>query len=329
MSSSGQNKAMKILWAMDAFDKLERAQETELRMLRRIAARTPVEIVPIYALSPDELGLSIEFSGQWAEAYVPAAKKALAQKLKGVELPGLQEPHVLIQHRPSLKGTVEVLSHFAAVERYDLILTASHGRKGLQRLMLGSFAEELLLQSQVPVLVTGVHAGEEHSSHPLVQDDQPLRILLANDLVDSSTPIFEKAFELTTRLKAHMTLLTAMPRPAEQVFQSGVYLISGGWVAADVLLKDEAARQRQVGAQLVARAHESGIPGQLIVDEQTPSVVDSILKHARETQADFILMAAESGPIATALIGSVTRQVVRSAPCPVWVFRLNGNRAKE
>jgi nucleotide-binding universal stress UspA family protein len=57
------------------------------------------------------------------------------------------------------------------------------------------------------------------------------------------------------------------------------------------------------------------------VDDSTPSVTESILIHAKEKKAKFIIMAAESGPVASALLGSITRQILRTAPCPVLVCR--------
>jgi nucleotide-binding universal stress UspA family protein len=306
-------KKLKILWAVDAFDDLNAIQEKEVKILQSFASRADIEVDPTYVLSPTELGVSVEFSIPWTEAYAPSAKKALAQRIKGVSIQGLREPQVLIQNQASLKGTVEVLTKFAANKSYDLIIAGSHGRKGLKRMMLGSFAEELLLHSEIPVLVVGSHAEE--------WNDKDMQILLPNDLADPHSPLFTEAFDIAQILGAKVTLLNSIPRPAEQVFQSGVYLLAGGWVPVPIYLEKERVRQQEVASKVLARAKKREIACDLIVDDTSPSVTDSILKNAREKKARFIVMAAESGPVASALLGSITRQIVRAAPCPVLVYR--------
>lgn len=47
----------------------------------------------------------------------------------------------------------EVILQTAREKRCDLVVMASHGRRGLSRLLLGSETQKVLLQGEVPVLV--------------------------------------------------------------------------------------------------------------------------------------------------------------------------------
>ena len=49
-------------------------------------------------------------------------------------------------------------------------------------------------------------------------------------------------------------------------------------------------------------------------DVLVPTITDRI-------DADLIAMPAQSGAVASTLIGSYTRQIVRNAICPVWVLK--------
>lgn len=313
-------KSLKILWAVDAFDDLAEVQKTEIKVLQAMAKKLPLKIDPTYVLSPVDLGVSLELSGPWTETYIPSAKKALHHKLKDVSIPGLQEPSVHVQNKATLKGTVGVLTQLASSQHYDLIVAGSHGRKGFQRMMLGSFAEELLLQSKVPVLIVGSHSG--------TWKEGQIKILLPNDLSDPKSKIFDEVFKFAQALGAKVTILNSIPKPVEQVFQSGVYLLAGGWIPTPIYLEKEKSRQQEVAKSILAQAQSLGVQCDFCVDDQSLSVTEAVLNQAKQMDSNIVAMAAESGPIASALIGSITRQVVRSANCPVLVLRTTGQNKK-
>jgi nucleotide-binding universal stress UspA family protein len=51
---------------------------------------------------------------------------------------------------------------YASEEGCDLVVMGTHGRGGLNRLLLGSVAERVVRSSEVPVLTVRVGSGEEH-----------------------------------------------------------------------------------------------------------------------------------------------------------------------
>lgn len=312
---------MKILWAVDAFDDLTVVEQNILETLKGFSHRTKIEVQPVYVLSPDQLGLAWELAPPWAELYAPSAKKVLNTKFKDWKTEGwIAEPEVLTQLRPSLKGTVQALAAHAASKNFDMIVAGTHGRKGFQRLALGSFAESLLQQSSVPVLVVSANTKVMNGANSRV----PNRILVPSDLSDPKSKFFEDVFEICKAMKSKMTLLHAVARPLDPVFQSGVYLLSGAWVPGLNYFEQEQSRQNEAAKRVVDFAQEKGMnPAdmEVVIDSHCVGAVDSILKYAAENQVTMIAMAAESGPLAAVLIGSITRQVVRQARCPVLVYR--------
>lgn len=311
------SKTLKILWAVDAFDDQSGVKENEVRMLQTFARRTTIEVDPVYVLSPLELGVALEFSPHWTGTYIPSAKKALAQVLKGVKIPGLREPQVQVHDRPSLRGSVQVFADYASKNSYDLIIAGSHGRSGFQRLMLGSFAEQLLLCSEVPVLVVGSHSER----WPDDENDQNMRILFPNELDQPGSSVLNEALDFARTIGAKVTLLHSIPRPVEQVFQSGVYLLSGGWIPVPVFIEKQRLKKEEAAGKFMSLAQQRGVDCNLSIDDTSLSITESIFKHARDTKAGLIVMEAESGPVSTSILGSVTRQIVRSATCPVLVIR--------
>ena len=80
---------------------------------------------------------------------VASAKKVLSAAIKMAEREGVtcQTEHIADQ-RPS-----EAIVAAARKKKCDLIIMGSHGRRGIDRLLLGSQASEVLTGSTVPVLV--------------------------------------------------------------------------------------------------------------------------------------------------------------------------------
>ena len=93
-------------------------------------------------LGADEIG---RIEKQWAEA--AAENLAAVQKsasAKGVSCKGL-----------TVKSDVVSDAIISAAKKHkaDLIVMASHGRKGIKRLLLGSETQQVLTHSHIPVLV--------------------------------------------------------------------------------------------------------------------------------------------------------------------------------
>ncbi len=308
---SKKEKKMRILWAVDAFEEKGQVRTHLVEALRRIAADRPVEIEPVYVLSPDELDLTVDLAAPWVRQFRPAVEKAIANIIKGVELPGLLPPQILIQKKSSLTNAVRTLTRYAKSSGAELIAIGTHGRKGLERVFMGSFAESTLMTSKVPVLVVGPETKVGELDH----------ILFATDFSQRSSAIFDRVIRLCKVLGAKLSVFHSIPHPLEPVFESGMFLLGGSWVPVPEFLSAREGWSRKRLNQWEARARKAGVETESIVDCTPGGVSDSIVRESRARKAGIVAMAAQTGPLASALVGSITRQVVRKAPCPVWVIR--------
>lgn len=301
----------KIIWAIDAVHEPGELHEQTVHALEALSRVTGTRIIPVYVLSPAQLDLSVEFSGSWLEHYKPAAQKVLESYIKSVRLKNLDAPTVIIQNRPSLRHAVEALDRFAVAAEAELIVLGTHGRKGAWRLLLGSFAETLLLRSTVPVLTIGPH------SKPIADFNG---ILFPTDFSRTSKNMFKYIVEVTKDLKAKITLYHSVPNLIEPIFQSGVYLFGGAWIPVRNYFDEEVDQRKKHGDAWAKWATKQGVSTEFILDDRGGSISERILEVAARDEIGVIAMASRSGPVSSAMIGSVTRQVVRTAPCPVWVL---------
>ncbi len=77
------------------------------------------------------------------------ADKALLEAKKIAEEVGITAKTSIIKGQINAKGVVEAAEKCHA----DLIVMGSHGRKGFQKMILGSFAQDILTNTNLPVLI--------------------------------------------------------------------------------------------------------------------------------------------------------------------------------
>jgi nucleotide-binding universal stress UspA family protein len=108
-------------------------------------------VVPHYPVSYFEGGITVSTQDiartekQWADqgqAVVDAVQQAA--QAKGVKAKGIIAKSDLV---------AESIMSTAKKQKCDLIVMASHGRKGFKRILLGSETQHVLTHSTVPVLV--------------------------------------------------------------------------------------------------------------------------------------------------------------------------------
>ena len=142
----------RILVATDGSTLSKKAVASGIGMAALCGAElVAMKVVPRYpmsyfegsvALAPQEVG---RIEKQWAEdgqSVVDAVK--LAAEKKGIKARAV-----------TVRSDLVAESVIATARKYkcDLIIMASHGRKGLKRVLLGSETQKVLTHSTLPVLV--------------------------------------------------------------------------------------------------------------------------------------------------------------------------------
>jgi nucleotide-binding universal stress UspA family protein len=142
----------RILVATDGSTLSKKAVNTAISLAALCGAELiAVKVVPRYPQSYFEgsIPLSVDdvkrVEKQWAEdgqAVVDAVKKTAAAK--GVTVKAVTVKSDLVS---------DAVIAAATKHKADLIVMASHGRKGIKRLLLGSETQHVLTHSHIPVLV--------------------------------------------------------------------------------------------------------------------------------------------------------------------------------
>ncbi|MET1114877.1 MAG: universal stress protein [Comamonas sp.] len=142
----------RILIATDGSPLSDQAIESGLSLAALCKASVVVvKVVPLYARSFLEGGdyTSLEDVKRIEDQWVHSAQQSLN------EIQAMGEARGVVVTTSVMKSDLiaETLIDVAKAHGCDLIVMASHGRKGLKRLLLGSETQHVLTHSTVPVLV--------------------------------------------------------------------------------------------------------------------------------------------------------------------------------
>ncbi len=142
----------RILVATDGSSLSKKAEASAISLATLCAAElVALKVVPRYPQSYFDGGIALQpaetarIEQQWAEsgqAIVDAVRKAAAAK--GVKVKAVIAKSDLVS---------DAIIGAAKKHKCDLIVMASHGRRGIKRLLLGSETQQVLTHSHVPVLV--------------------------------------------------------------------------------------------------------------------------------------------------------------------------------
>ena len=308
-----------VVWAIDAFSK---DFETHLRTALAIRAHSPEsQIHPVYVLSEDV------FSNRGYSNFLRAALKPRAhhnliavlnhELLKPIRASGsLHVPRVLVEATANASACTRKLLRYAKRVGAEVVAIGSHGRSRLSRWFAGSFAETLLNESTLPLLITG-------PEHKIDSAEKPGALVMPTRLLASERAAFEHFLKLASVRDIPVHLVCPSDHPIDEWLKAGTHLLGGGWVSVEALffnqrdLADEAVQWREIADRAGVRvqiASDSGPEVDLTADSWAESIVD----YARKLSSPVIALSSTDG---RALPSGLTRDLIRSSPFPLYYAR--------
>lgn len=140
------------------------------------------------------------------------------------------------------------------------------------------------------------------ASAPSVAKRSQPSIVVAVDGSPPSDRALEVAASIAVTWGARLVVLTVAPFPAS--------MDTSVLAALRVVAVQEADRAREIGVKEVSSVTLNGLP------------VDEILAYVEKARPDMLVVGPQGASMARrALLGSVSRNLVEQAPCPVLVAR--------
>jgi len=301
----------KIIWLIDPFQEDTALLMKTFSQLKSLTSGIASQIEPVYVLVPDEIDrMAFTMDLLSIKDYRDASKKAVKKFISKIKYPGLKAPQVLENPKGTRMGAIHELLKYAKKNKANLIVTSSHGKKGLNRFFMGSFAENIILHSQTPVFILNPNTANKKNYK---------KILFPTHFSSKDKKTYKNLLEFAKAHGSEITLFHQVPNYLDPVISSGAIMLGGGTVTFDQYLSDETERTRKTAKRWAKEAEKLGVSVRILISPRGRSIVDAILKTASSKKMSLIAMSSETGAIASRVLGSISRQVARHAPVPVWI----------
>lgn len=144
----------RILIATDGSELADRGVTSGVTLAKALGASVVIVTAsePWVPIGVDTTGAAVTEYGlaeEYEKAEQTAGEQVLANAAKFADESGVAAATIFV----SRKYPADAILATAEAQNADLIVMASHGRRGVERLLLGSQASEVLTRSKVPVLV--------------------------------------------------------------------------------------------------------------------------------------------------------------------------------
>lgn len=281
-----------ILVPLDGSEFAEHALPAALTIARRAAAT--LDLVESHAF------YTFQDSANW-QAASPAMDDVIKEQERGYLRKVAGRLHaaapVNVTAAVATGLAVDAILDRASTIGAQLIVTTTHGRGPLSRLLLGSIADELVRQSSVPLLLI----RPREPAVDLAHEPKFERISIALDGSPLAEQVLEPALELGRLFGASYLLFRHLDEQAADNVRA------------------EAERQLEIVA---GKLREQGVEVRTELAVGSKAAAVAILEHAEKDRCDSIALATHGrGGLSRLLLGSVASSVVRQSSVPVLLYR--------
>ncbi len=292
IESSKRVLLTKILVTTDFSEVSDRALDYAIALARRYDAR----IYLAHVITPDPFQFA---EPQLAQATYEKVRQAAEEGITDILISGKLRavPHEVLMEEGNVWPTLDKL---ITEHEIDLVVVGTHGRGKVQKILIGSVAEEIFRQADCAVLTVGPGVKGDTAREVELKS-----ILFATDFGSGAEKAAAHAFSLAQEHDARVTLL--------HVIES-----------AAAYTEESVARQREINVvrmkQLMPAGSENWCKPEFRVT--FGSAVEEILITAREAKADLVVMGAKARrSLAGHVPLTIAYNVVTKAACPVLTVR--------
>jgi len=268
-----------------------------------------LHLLHVVTLFEDQPGVLSEELAETEELVKKLEDKAEIELNNAANAHANDDMEIIVKQKRAISAAPAILE-YASKNAIDLIVMGTQGKRGIEHLLLGSAAEEVIRSAECPVFT--IRESEEIKPIKLFE-----RILVPVDFSEHSKKALAYAKEIADSYGANIQLLHVIEDTIHPAFS-----LSGKSSIFDLVPGIEVDCRRRIEKMVL----DVGI-----TNEKTEIIVKGgqaahdIIKFAKENLSDLVVIATHGlTGIEHLLLGSVTEKVVRMAHCPVFTVKSFG-----
>lgn len=207
-------------------------------------------------------------------------------------------------------NAAEQIVYRAAALQVDVIVMATHGRSGLQRLFLGSVADQIVRKAECPVFLI-------HGAVP-VRPYRTIVVPLDGTLIGES--VLPVAATLARAYHARLILIHTLP-----ILSEGDPALNPMVAMASVheYYYEDADKMRDYLNKVAAPLKHSGLAVETVCCLGNPKEI--LADYVQSERPDLLVMATHTNvPVERALLGSVADYTLHHVDVPIMLYRYRG-----
>lgn len=286
-----------ILCPVDFSEFSARAYRYALSLARHYRAELFVQhVLELWQYPCTDFAPSPEALEHFYRVHRERAEEHIQQLTKDEDRVEIRSKHIIQQGMAA-----DLILAFAQAQKIDLIVMGTHGRRGFDRLMLGSVTERVMRKASCPLLA--VHRPSHDFVSP-AEDQNPVhlnRIMCCSDFSEHSKRALDHAISLGAEYAAELILLHVL----EDV------------PARTKLAATEEAAIKRLDEMIPTEERECGRISSMV---RVGKAYEQIISLADEMLVDLVVMAVRGrSALDLAVFGSTTHRVLQLGHCPILV----------
>lgn len=211
----------------------------------------------------------------------------------------------------------EILTYTEMSDKTKILILGTQDKKGFEKILLGSVAEDVIRNSELPVLVLGPTAQEKKLQ---LDPEKEWNILLLTDLTESSEAAEKWTKDFCREHGAKVSLVHCL---GDQIMKTRRTLYGSGYLPFDMdtIFRDMKTDAQRKLIRMSRSWKQQGIEADTVLFEKEQSIIKSLPALVKKNY-DLVIMGTHGrNRIMTSFIGSTAREIILSSPLPVLVIR--------
>ncbi len=294
---------MKTLLAYEPFHQKISNTRSMLSTIRSFSKKSE-DVHVGFVATHTEPDLSLAFDVDLKERFSLYPKEIICSNFKKIKS-NIKPNNIHVVDHETLSTTeaCDQLIRLAKSKKADLIATYTQSLKGFKKFILGSFAQTLIHQSPIHVLLL----------NPKIKSKKKIKnVFVAIDFDEHTLRQIKKMIPIFKYLNAEVTFfhhaqldyenhpLMDRNNPKIKVYRD--------YVQNFVNQIEKMVRAQNISFKMNVKTHLG-------------STVDLLFKQSKNQSADLIVVSSKNSPIRSLMGGSITRQLIGQSSCPVLVLK--------